>query len=109
MPLRSPKMKRFIFGFQRRVWWPKWTRASSSCFMVTTGSVTDRSSPTVLGTWPQAPPEFRERPLEGAVQSVWDVGPPGDGPVDECSDDQAIDPRWPHHRSTAATLDETAP
>ena len=23
MPLRSPKMKRRIFGFQRRVWWPK--------------------------------------------------------------------------------------
>ena len=36
MPLRSPKMNRFIFGFQRRVWCPKWTPASSSCFMVTT-------------------------------------------------------------------------
>ena len=23
MPPRSPKMKRRIFGFQRRVWWPK--------------------------------------------------------------------------------------
>src|SRR3954467_8546950 len=30
-------MKRFIFGFQRRVWWPKWTPASSSSFMETTG------------------------------------------------------------------------
>src|SRR6266542_1403697 len=38
MPLRSPKMKRRIFGFQRRVWWPKWTPASSSCFMVTTAT-----------------------------------------------------------------------
>src|SRR5689334_15820733 len=30
MPSRSPKMKRRILGFQRRVWWPKWTPASSS-------------------------------------------------------------------------------
>src|ERR671910_3592664 len=36
MPLRSLKMKRFIFGFHRRVWCPKWTPLSSSCFMVTT-------------------------------------------------------------------------
>ena len=28
MPDRSLKMKRRIFGFQRRVWWPKWTPAS---------------------------------------------------------------------------------
>src|SRR6478609_8424659 len=37
MPPRSVKMKRFIFGFQRRVWWPKWTPASSRSFMETTG------------------------------------------------------------------------
>src|SRR6476469_1735870 len=30
-------MNRFIFGFQRRVWWPKWTPASSNSFMETTG------------------------------------------------------------------------
>ena len=30
MPSRSPKMNGFIFGFQRRVWWPKWAPASSS-------------------------------------------------------------------------------
>src|SRR3954467_1499535 len=30
MPDRSLKMKRRIFGFQRRVWWPKCTPASSS-------------------------------------------------------------------------------
>jgi hypothetical protein len=30
------KMKRFIFGFQRRVWWPKWTPASRSSLMETT-------------------------------------------------------------------------
>src|SRR5688500_13303959 len=29
------KMYFFIFGFQRRVWWPKWTPASSRSFMVT--------------------------------------------------------------------------
>src|SRR5208282_3875851 len=33
MPLRSPKIYSFIFGFQRRVWWPKWTPASSNSFM----------------------------------------------------------------------------
>src|SRR4029079_17459932 len=38
MPLRSPKMKSFIFGFQRFVWWPKWTPASSSSFMLTVGA-----------------------------------------------------------------------
>src|SRR4051812_7636520 len=36
MPLRSVKMNRFIFGFQRRVWCPKCTPLSSSCFMLTT-------------------------------------------------------------------------
>jgi len=38
MPPRSPKMKRFIFGFQRRVWWPKWTPASKSSRMLTTAT-----------------------------------------------------------------------
>jgi hypothetical protein len=28
-------MNRFIFGFQRRVWCPKWTPASNSSFIVT--------------------------------------------------------------------------
>src|SRR5690242_19955024 len=35
MPPRSAKMKRRILGFQRRVWWPKWTPASSSSRMET--------------------------------------------------------------------------
>src|SRR5262245_29873610 len=35
MPLRAPKMYGFIFGFQRLVWWPKCTPASSSCLIVT--------------------------------------------------------------------------
>src|SRR4029077_15116166 len=35
MPLRSPKMYSFIFGFQRFVWWPKWTPASNnSCIEI---------------------------------------------------------------------------
>jgi hypothetical protein len=28
-------------GFQRRVWWPKWTPASSSCRMETDGMMGD--------------------------------------------------------------------
>src|SRR5438270_9214264 len=40
MPPRSVKMKRRILGFQRRVWWPKWTPASRSSRIETTG--TDR-------------------------------------------------------------------
>src|SRR5215212_9512989 len=35
MPPRSPKMKRRILGFQRRVWWPKCTPASSSSLIPT--------------------------------------------------------------------------
>src|SRR5215510_3131342 len=45
MPLRAPNMYGFIFGFQRRVWCPKWTPASSSCFIVTTA--TDPPFPSV--------------------------------------------------------------
>src|SRR5215467_237774 len=36
MPLRSPKRNFFIFGFQRLVWWPKWTPASSNSLIDTT-------------------------------------------------------------------------
>jgi hypothetical protein len=32
-------MNRFIFGFQRRVWCPKWTPLSSSWRIVTTAMV----------------------------------------------------------------------
>src|SRR5919204_4452379 len=38
MPLRAVKMYGRIFGFQRLVWCPKWTPASSSCFRVTCGT-----------------------------------------------------------------------
>jgi hypothetical protein len=37
IPLRSAKMYGRILGFQRRVWWPKWTPASSSWRMETDG------------------------------------------------------------------------
>ena len=37
MPLRSAKMYGRILGFQRRVWWPKWTPASSSWRIETAG------------------------------------------------------------------------
>src|SRR5712692_11879227 len=42
MPFRSPKMYSFIFGFQRRTWWPKCTPASNNSFIVT---VTKKLSP----------------------------------------------------------------
>ena len=35
----NPKMKRRILGFQRRVWWPKCTPASSSSLIPTSGMV----------------------------------------------------------------------
>src|SRR5919202_5016347 len=38
MPPRSVKRKRRIFGFQRRVWWPKLTPASKSSRIETTGT-----------------------------------------------------------------------
>src|SRR5689334_1712978 len=39
MPFRSPKMNSFIFGFQRFVWWPKCTPASSRSFIAIPGKV----------------------------------------------------------------------
>src|ERR1700712_1735611 len=37
IPSSSPWMKRRMLGFQRRVWWPKWTPASSSSFRPASG------------------------------------------------------------------------
>src|SRR5215471_7685448 len=48
MPLHSPKMNSFILGFQRRVWWPKWSPASGSPFIVT-----GVDQPTSLATAPR--------------------------------------------------------
>ena len=77
-------MKRFIFGFQRRVWWPKWTPASSSCFMVTTGAVVIMvvSFPTVRRSPRPAPPEGRPGWATGELgrrrRAAWQAG--GSGP-----------------------------
>src|SRR4051794_33475250 len=49
MPLRSVKMKRFIFGFHRRVWCPKWTPLSSSLRMVTTATLATTPLAVVAG------------------------------------------------------------
>src|SRR2546421_10309445 len=46
MPPRSVKMKRRILGFQRRVWWPKCTPASSSSRMEAT-AITDSFSVSI--------------------------------------------------------------
>jgi hypothetical protein len=56
MPLRSVKMKRFIFGFQRRVWCPKCTPESSNCLMVTTAMA--GFAPLLLG---HAVPGWQDR------------------------------------------------
>src|ERR671914_2075161 len=56
VPPRSPWMKRRILGFQRRVWWPKWTPASSSSLMPI--SVAKESAPF----WFVAPPAATRDP-----------------------------------------------
>src|SRR5438128_1488726 len=70
MPPRSVKMKRRILGFQRRVWWPKWTPASSSSRMETTDisipfgwRVCCRRGPDGTGVrrTPAPPPVLRRR------------------------------------------------
>jgi hypothetical protein len=55
MPLRSPKMYSFIFGFQRLIWWPKCTPASSNSFIVTEAK---RKSPSqLIGLMYSPPPQ----------------------------------------------------
>src|ERR687892_332042 len=59
MPLRSPKMYSFIFGFHRFVWWPKCTPASSRSFI----AIRDKFAPFPLA--------FAElEPLAGASHTV---------------------------------------
>src|SRR5207253_7595891 len=55
MPLRSPKMYRFIFGFHRLVWWPKCTPASRSSLIV----ITPIPSPPLL--YRRDPPSSESR------------------------------------------------
>src|SRR5687768_6458232 len=94
MPLRSVKMKRFIFGFQRRVWCPKCTPLSSSCFIETTWFVAAFAIGLALlapaariGERPGDCRFRRGRPvghrvltLAGTLAAV--TSPPGDGRAD---------------------------
>ena len=66
-------MKRRILGFQRRVWWPKWTPASRSSRMLTTDT---RSAPfglVSIGTSPagRAEPRSRRRHPRLGVIAGW--------------------------------------
>src|SRR5260221_11422663 len=72
IPLRSAKMNGFILGFQRRVWWSKWTPASSSCRIEVDGTGATSwfgcsAADLVAGARPVAPPrgEFGERHRPG--------------------------------------------
>src|SRR4029450_9192021 len=71
MPLRSPKMYFCIFGFQRLVWWPKCTPASSNSFMVRV-AMRPLSFPSSFG-WPPVPsgrPPEREAALPRAADAA---------------------------------------
>src|SRR2546428_252890 len=71
MPLRSPKMYFCIFGFQRLVWWPKCTPASSSSFIV---NVAIRLSPPPSPPWAPLPPPCS--PAEPVPRAAPPDGPP---------------------------------
>src|SRR6478752_4835323 len=57
MLLRSPKMYGFIFGFQRCVWWPKWTPASRSWRIDKSGNAMP------CYPFPVEPPQGEQHPL----------------------------------------------
>src|SRR6185503_9413821 len=66
MPLRSPKMYFCILGFQRLVWWPKCTPASSSSFMVNAAMVPSfRFASDRRAAGPRGPPRFPAVPGDG--------------------------------------------
>ena len=69
MPLRSPKMNRFILGFQRRVWCPKCTPASSICRMVTTAMMVTPLSAVGGATLqaPRRPQKERDDVIRGPI------------------------------------------
>src|SRR5438132_10016119 len=64
-------MKRRILGFQRRVWWPKWTPASSSSRMETT----DMLVPFWLRNCQPAGPGWNRRPSNAGTATR--AEPPG--------------------------------
>src|SRR5215210_2499465 len=76
MPPRSEKMNRFIFGFHRRVWWPKWTPASSSARMETADT---RLSPVRFRLTPAgrtgASRAARHRRCAGSAGEWWKTDP----------------------------------
>jgi len=49
-----------ILGFQRRVWWPKWTPASSSCRIEMDGTVQWPPVSVVSAADPRREPGLRE-------------------------------------------------
>src|SRR5688572_27636451 len=75
--LRSPKMKGDIFGFQKRVWCPKWTPASSICRMDTPdmdtpGWVKPPRIPTAIPERPGSKArKLQEHPAAGLSIRVW--------------------------------------
>src|ERR1044071_3223588 len=80
MPPRSAKMKRRILGFQRRVWWPKWTPASSRPRVET---APDEAGSVETAMWTLLPDSFGRAPA-GVETHLPDTrgtrataGPPG--------------------------------
>src|SRR5690349_13303908 len=72
MPLRSVMMKRFILGFHRRVWCPKWTPLSRSWRMVTTAICFFLS---VSASAPAGQAHARRRVFSSVQAARWYVGP----------------------------------
>src|SRR5215510_4051874 len=66
MPFRSPKMYFAIFGFHRLVWWPKWTPASSSSFIVIWDISPPRPGLRPFRAAPPMPGRVRDRASAGA-------------------------------------------
>src|SRR3954469_14388069 len=73
IPSISPKMKRRMFGFQRRVWWPKWTPASSRSLSSASGILIllfrVKLPAPLAGTWGW-PGRIRSAPKRGLVWTV---------------------------------------
>src|SRR5882672_4628905 len=69
IPLRSPKIYSFIFGFHRRVWWPKWTPASSNSFIVISTANFPPQEIDAFSPWPpRVANRFRtEHPYSGEL------------------------------------------
>src|SRR5260370_3197459 len=67
MPSPSPKMYSFILGFQRLVWCPKWTPASSNSFMVILAKQPPLKSASVV---PVANSGLLSRPRTGAREEL---------------------------------------